>query len=77
MLEDPWEEVPDYVYSRTDDPVAAPDTPEEITVDFKRGDAVAVNGEALARRRCWPSSTSSASATASAASTWSRTASSG
>jgi argininosuccinate synthase len=47
VLEDPWAEVPDYVYSRTDDPLTAPDTPEEITVEFKRGDAVAVNGEAL------------------------------
>ena len=47
VLEDPWEEVPDYVYSRTDDPVAGPDTPEEITIDFDRGDAVAVNGESL------------------------------
>ena len=47
VLEDPWAEVPDYVYSRTDDPVAAPDTPEEITLEFKRGDAFAINGEAL------------------------------
>src|SRR5215217_1102857 len=47
VLEDPWAEVPDYVFSRTDDPVAAPDQPEEITIDFKAGDAVAVNGEAL------------------------------
>ncbi len=47
MLEDPWQEVPDHVYSRTDDPIAAPDTPEEITIEFKTGDGVAVNGEAL------------------------------
>ena len=47
VLEDPWDEVPDYVYSRTDDPVSAPDTPEEMTIAFKRGDAVAVNGETL------------------------------
>ena len=47
VLEDPWEEVPDYVFSRTDDPLAAPDAPEEMTVEFKRGDAVAVNGESL------------------------------
>ncbi|MEI6417594.1 MAG: argininosuccinate synthase [Sphingomonadales bacterium] len=47
VLEDPWEEVPDYVYSRTDHPETAPDTPEYITMDFERGDAVAVNGEAL------------------------------
>ena len=47
VLEDPWAEVPDYVFSRTDDPVTAPDTPEEITIAFKAGDGVAVNGEAM------------------------------
>ncbi|QMW22658.1 argininosuccinate synthase [Sandaracinobacteroides saxicola] len=45
VLEDPWEEVPDYVYSRTVNPEDAPDTPEYITLDFERGDAVALNGE--------------------------------
>ncbi len=47
VLEDPWEEVPDYVYSRTDHPEDAPDTPEYITVDFERGDLVAINGEGM------------------------------
>ncbi len=47
VLEDPWEEVPDYVYSRTDNPEDAPDTPEYITIDFEGGDPVAVNGEGL------------------------------
>ena len=47
VLENPWAEVPDYVFSRTDDFVTAPDTPEEITVEFKAGDAVAVNGDGL------------------------------
>jgi len=47
VLEDPWDEVPDYVYSRTVNPEDAPDTPEFITVDFEGGDAVAVNGAAL------------------------------
>ncbi len=47
VLEDPWEEVPDYVYSRTVNPEDAPDKPEYITVDFERGDAVAINGEGL------------------------------
>jgi argininosuccinate synthase len=47
VLEDPWEDVPDYVYSRTDHPENAPNVPEIITVDFERGDAVAINGEAL------------------------------
>src|SRR5690349_15690974 len=45
VLEDPWAEVPDYVFSRTVNPEDAPDTPEYITVDFERGDAVAVDGE--------------------------------
>jgi argininosuccinate synthase len=47
VLEDPWDEVPDYVYSRTVNPEHAPDAPETITVDFERGDAVAVNGEGM------------------------------
>ena len=47
VLEDPWEEVPDYVYSRTVDPEDAPDAAEVITIDFERGDGVAVNGEAM------------------------------
>jgi argininosuccinate synthase len=47
VLEDPWEEVPDYVYSRTVNPEDAPDTPEVITLDFERGDAVAINDEAM------------------------------
>ena len=47
VLEDPWNEVPDYVFSRTVSPEDAPDRPEIITVDFERGDAVAVNGEGM------------------------------
>jgi argininosuccinate synthase len=47
VLEDPWDEVPDYVYSRTVNPEDAPDVPEVISVDFERGDAVAVNGEGM------------------------------
>ena len=53
VLEDPWAEVPDYVYSRTDDPVAAPDTPEEITIEFKaRRRRRGQRRGAVARRRC-------------------------
>jgi len=47
VLEDPWEEVPDYVYSRTVDPEDAPDQPEVITIDFERGDGVALNDQAM------------------------------
>src|SRR3982074_3609926 len=47
VLEDPSQEVPDYVYSRTLDPEDAPDKATYITVDFERGDAVAIDGKAL------------------------------
>ncbi|MFM7403052.1 MAG: argininosuccinate synthase [Erythrobacter sp.] len=47
VLEAPWEETPDYVYSRTVNPEDAPDQPEYITVDFEKGDGVALNGEAM------------------------------
>jgi argininosuccinate synthase len=47
VLEDPWDEVPDYVYSRTVNPEDAPDVPEYITVDFERGDGTALNGAAM------------------------------
>ena len=47
VLEDPGQEVPDYVYSRTIDPEHAPDQPTYITVDFERGDAVAIDGKNL------------------------------
>ena len=47
VLEDPWEETPDFVYSRTVNPEDAPDAPEYITVDFERGDGVAINGIAM------------------------------
>jgi argininosuccinate synthase len=47
VLEDPSGEVPDYVHSRTDDPAKAPDTPEYVTIEFARGDPVAVDGKKL------------------------------
>ena len=47
VLENPAEAAPDYVYQRTVNPEDAPDTPEFIEVSFERGDAVAINGEAM------------------------------
>jgi argininosuccinate synthase len=47
VLEDPWVEAPDFVYSRTVDPEKAPDQPEYVEVEFKKGDAIAVNGAKL------------------------------
>jgi len=47
VLEDPAQEVPDHVYSRTINPEDAPDQATYVTVDFERGDAVAIDGKAL------------------------------
>jgi argininosuccinate synthase len=47
VLEDPAEEVPDYVYSRTISPEEAPDKPTIVTIAFEKGDAVAIDGEKL------------------------------
>ncbi|PNG27070.1 argininosuccinate synthase [Methylocella silvestris] len=47
VLEDPAQEVPDYVYSRTVNPEDAPDKPTYVEIDFERGDPVAIDGEAL------------------------------
>ncbi len=47
VLEDPAQEVPDYVFSRTVDPEKAPDKSTYLTIDFDRGDAVAIDGKKL------------------------------
>ncbi len=47
VLEDPAEEAPEYVHLRTVNPEDAPDMPEVIEVSFDKGDAVAINGEAM------------------------------
>ena len=47
VLEDPGQDVPEYVFSRTVDPEKAPDKPTTIIVDFERGDAVAVDGKKM------------------------------
>src|SRR5712672_976468 len=47
VLEDPAQEVPDYVYSRTIDPEKAPDRATIISIDFEKGDAVAIDGKKL------------------------------
>ena len=47
VLEDPFVEAPEYVYTRSVSPLDAPNEPEEITIDFKSGDACAISGENL------------------------------
>ena len=45
VLEDPAIPCPDYVYQRTIAPEDAPDKPTEITIGFRAGDAISINGE--------------------------------
>src|SRR6188474_1177644 len=47
VLEDPAREVPDYVFSRTVDPEKAPDKPATISIDFEKGNPVAIDGKKL------------------------------
>ncbi|MGH7098678.1 MAG: argininosuccinate synthase [Stellaceae bacterium] len=47
VLEDPWSEPEEYVYSRTVAPEAAPDQPHSVEIGFDKGDPVAVDGAAL------------------------------
>ncbi len=47
MLEDPADEAPEVVYQRTIRPEDAPDHPTVISVDFERGDPVAIDGVPL------------------------------
>jgi len=47
VLEDPWEEAPEYVHMRTVSPMDAPDQATEIELEFSKGDPVSLNGEKM------------------------------
>jgi argininosuccinate synthase len=47
VLEDPAVEPPSIVYQRTISPMDAPDKATDITIGFKKGDAVSLNGKAM------------------------------
>jgi len=47
VLEDPGQPAPEYVYQRTVSPEAAPDVATTITIEFKKGDAVGINGKKM------------------------------
>ena len=47
ILEDPWVEPEELVFSRTVAPETAPDTPQYVEIAFARGDPVVVDGERL------------------------------
>ena len=47
VLEDPWHEPDEFVFSRTVAPEEAPDTPTYIEIGFEAGDPVSIDGEKL------------------------------
>ena len=47
LLEDPWIEPPEYVFSRTSSIEDSPDKAEELIIEFKNGDPVSINNDIL------------------------------
>ncbi|MBT3241438.1 MAG: argininosuccinate synthase [Chloroflexi bacterium] len=47
ILEDPWEEPEEEMYTLSQSPHISPDTPEEIVVEFKEGTPIGFNGKKL------------------------------
>ena len=47
VLEDPWVEPKEYIYTRTKSPLEAPDKPTEIIIEFKKGDPVTINNKKM------------------------------
>ena len=47
ILEDPWIEVPEFVYSRTKSLEEAAENSEDIIIGFKNGDPIAINNKPL------------------------------
>ncbi len=47
ILEDPWKEAPDYVFSRTKSIQDSKNKPDDIIISFEKGDPVAINEKKL------------------------------
>jgi len=47
VLEDPKNSAPEFIFQRTVSPEKAPNKPSMVTIDFKNGDPIGVNGEKL------------------------------
>ncbi len=47
ILEDPWCEPPEEIYSMTTDPTKAPNKPQIVTIDFVKGVPTKINGNTL------------------------------
>ncbi len=47
ILEDPWAEPPEDMFTWTRSPEAAPDSPTYVEIEFEKGDPVAIDGETM------------------------------
>lgn len=47
ILENPWKEPPEEIFTMTKNPVKAPNKPQYVTIDFVKGVPTKVNGKAL------------------------------
>ncbi len=47
ILEDPWVEPPDYIYTRTNNISETPNKPETLIIGFENGDPISLNEEKL------------------------------
>ena len=43
ILEDPWIEAPEYVYTRTKNIIETPNDPETLVIEFEKGDPISIN----------------------------------
>ena len=50
ILEDPSKQAPEFIFQRTISPEKAPNKPSYVTIGFKNGDAISING-----KKCSPS----------------------
>ena len=51
LLEDPWKEAPEALYTQTVSPEKAPNKPAYLEIGYKKGNPVSVNGKRLAPAR--------------------------
>ena len=47
VLEDPKNSAPEFIFQRTVSPEKAPNKPSMVTIDFKNGDPIGINGKKL------------------------------
>ena len=61
VLENPKNQAPEFIYQRTTSPEKAPNKPSYVSIGFKNGDPITINGKKLSSRKsftkikypCW------------------------